>query len=67
MAFVRKCPECGSVNLTHDPQLGEVICNDCGLVIEEEMVDFGADAAGKLTKGEKKGRGGAPSKYAKIR
>jgi len=33
MDFVKRCPECGSVNLTYDAHLGEIICNDCGLVI----------------------------------
>ena len=66
MAFVKKCPECGSINITHDPQLGEVICNDCGLVIEEEMVDSGSEAAGKFDKSEKKGRGGAPISMQKF-
>ena len=66
MAFVKKCPECGSINITHDSQLGEVICNDCGLVIEEEMVDSGSDAGGKFDKSEKKGRGGAPISMQKF-
>jgi len=66
MAFVKRCPECGGVNITHDPQLGEVLCNDCGLVIEEEMVDAGSDSGGKFDKGEKKGRGGAPMSMQKF-
>ncbi|MEK6827397.1 MAG: TFIIB-type zinc ribbon-containing protein, partial [Nanoarchaeota archaeon] len=60
MNFVKKCPECGSINLTYDSHLGEVICNDCGLVVEEKMTDNGADVQGKFDKDEKKGRGGAP-------
>ena len=55
MSKIRKCPECGSINLTYDAHLGEVICNDCGLVIEEKMVDTGIDLQGKFDKGEKKG------------
>jgi transcription initiation factor TFIIB len=66
MAFIKRCPECGGVNITHDPQLGEVLCNDCGLVIEEEMVDAGSDSGGKFDKGEKKGRGGAPMSMQKF-
>src|SRR3989339_639059 len=60
MSGIRKCNECGSINLTYDSHLGEVICNDCGLVIEEKMVDTGMDLQGKFDKGDKKGRGGAP-------
>jgi len=64
--FIKKCPECGGVNLTHDVNLGEVICNDCGLVIEEKMVDTGIDLQGKFDKSEKKGRGGAPISMQKF-
>ncbi|MBS3071323.1 hypothetical protein J4407_03430 [Candidatus Pacearchaeota archaeon] len=64
--FIKKCPECGSVNLTYDPNLGEVICNDCGLVVEEKMVDTGIDLQSKFDKGEKKGRGGAPISMQKF-
>src|SRR3989304_9963369 len=66
MALVRRCPECGSINLTHDEAHGEIICNDCGLVIEEKMVDTGADLQGKFDKSEKKGRGGAPTSMQKF-
>ena len=51
---IKKCPECDSVNLTYDPHLGEIICNDCGLVVEEKMVDSGMDLHGKFDKSEKK-------------
>lgn len=66
MAFIKKCTECGSINLTYDPHLGEVICNDCGLVVEEKMVDTGIDMQGKFDKSEKKGRGGAPMSMQKF-
>ena len=38
--FIKKCPECGGINLFWNRDRGEVICKDCGLVIEEKMVDF---------------------------
>ena len=66
MTFVKKCPECGGINIQHDPHLGEVTCRDCGLVIEEKMVDSGIDLQGKFDKGEKKGRGGAPMSMQKF-
>ena len=65
-SFVKKCPECGSINLTYESNLGEVICNECGLVIEDKMVDSGIDLQGKFDKGEKKGRGGAPISIQKF-
>ena len=66
MSFVKKCPECGSINITSDEYLGEVTCNDCGLVIEEKMADTGIDMQGKFDKDDKKGRGGAPISIQKF-
>ncbi len=63
--FVKRCPECQSINLTVDDKRGEVICKSCGLVIEENSVDpgqewreFGSDDQGKR-------RAGAPTSYSK--
>jgi len=66
MAYIQRCPECQSVHLTHDDQKGEIICNDCGLLIEEKMVDTGQDLGGQFDKSEKKGRGGAPLSMQKF-
>jgi len=38
--YVKKCPECGGINLFWNREKGEIICKDCGLVIEDKMVDF---------------------------
>ena len=66
MSYIKRCPECGSIHLTHDDQKGEIICNDCGLLIEEKMVDTGQDIGGQFDKSEKKGRGGAPLSIQKF-
>ena len=66
MNFVKRCPECNSINLTHDEQKGEIICGDCGLIIEDKMVDTGQDVGGQFDKSEKKGRGGAPISRQKF-
>ena len=66
MTYVKRCPECGSVDLTYDSQKGEVICNECGLIVEEKMVDTGQDAGGQFNKSEKKGRSGAPISIQKF-
>jgi transcription initiation factor TFIIB len=66
MPFIKRCPECGSISLTYDEQRGEIICNDCGLVVEEKMVDTGQEMYGKSESGEKKGRGGAPLSMQKF-
>jgi len=66
MSQVKRCPECGSVSLTYDDQKGEIVCNECGLIVEEKMVDTGQDAGGQFDKAEKKGRGGAPISMQKF-
>lgn len=66
MSYVKRCPECGSVNLTYDDQKGEIVCNDCGLLIEEKMVDTGQETGGQFDKSEKKTRGGAPLSMQKY-
>ena len=38
-----KCPECGSRSLTRDETRGEVVCDDCGLVLEDNVIDQGAE------------------------
>ncbi|MFH1401134.1 MAG: transcription initiation factor IIB [Nanoarchaeota archaeon] len=67
VAFVKKCPECGGINLFWNQDKGEIICKDCGLVVEEKMVDFDqewrefdADAAAR------KRRTGAPISYTQF-
>ncbi len=41
--YVKKCPDCGSINLLLNKDRGEIVCKDCGLVIEEKMIDFGQE------------------------
>ena len=66
MPYIKKCPECNSINLVYDEHKGEVICQDCGLVIEEKMVDTGQELHGQFDKSEKKGRGGSPLSMQKF-
>lgn len=37
------CPNCGSTDIITDETRGETICSQCGLVIEDRMVDFGTE------------------------
>src|SRR3989338_5786744 len=60
MNLTKKCPDCGSTSLYYDDQKGEIICNDCGLVVEEKIVDRSQETKGSFDGEEKKGRGGAP-------
>lgn len=41
--YVKKCPECGGINLFLNKDKGEIICRDCGLVLDDKLVDFGQE------------------------
>jgi len=60
------CPECGSRDLNFDEQKGEVVCKDCGLILEDKMVDFGQEWKQSSAEESKKGRGGAPLSLQKF-
>ncbi len=67
MHYIKKCPECGSVNLVYNKEKGEMICKDCGLVIEDKMVDFGQDwREFDSSDSLKKRRTGAPMTYTQY-
>ena len=56
-----KCPKCGRTHLSRDYSRGELICNDCGLVIEEDFIDHGPEwRAFDSEQREKRARVGAP-------
>jgi len=40
---ITECPECGSRRLSQDYDRGELICDECGLVIDETYIDQGPD------------------------
>ena len=65
VAMVKRCPECGSSNLVYDESRGEVICGNCGLLVEESMVDTTHELR-QFDKSEKKSRGGAPMSLQKF-
>ena len=65
LAKQKTCPECGSKNLIFDDARSEVICGDCGLLVEENMVDTTHELR-SFDKNEKKSRGGAPISMQKF-
>jgi len=66
-SYVKKCSECGSINLMINKDKGEVICRDCGLVIEERMIDFGQEwSEFDSEQSEKRRRTGAPMTYSRY-
>ncbi len=63
---VKKCPECGSKKLIRDYEKGELICANCGLIISENLSDFGPEwRAFDSEQRNKRARGGAPLTYMK--
>ena len=67
MQYVKKCPECGGINLSINKEKGEITCKDCGLVIEDKMVDF-TEEWREFDDGdaEKRRRTGAPMTYTQF-
>ncbi|MDI6654578.1 MAG: TFIIB-type zinc ribbon-containing protein, partial [Candidatus Hydrothermarchaeota archaeon] len=41
--YTEICPECNSKSLTKDYERAEIVCNDCGLVIDEKIMDTGPE------------------------
>jgi len=69
MLYVKKCPECNSINLFINRDKGEIICRDCGIVVDDKLVEFGQewrdfDSEGEGSEGH--GRTGAPMTYTQY-
>ena len=65
--YIKKCPECGGINLILNKDKGEMICKDCGLVVEEKMVDFGQEwREFDHDQADKRRRTGAPMTFTKF-
>lgn len=61
---ISQCPKCGSMHLTKDHSRAELVCKDCGLVIDEDMIDHGPEwRAFDSDQQEKKARTGSPMTY----
>jgi len=59
-----KCPKCGSTHLSRDYSRAELVCEDCGLVIDEDFIDHGPEwRAFDSDQREKRARVGAPMTY----
>jgi len=65
--MLKQCPECKCEDLSWNNERGEVICKECGLVLEDKMVDsddrfrgFDSETA------DKRRRTGAPMSYTQY-
>ncbi|MDH4123463.1 MAG: transcription initiation factor IIB [Thermoplasmata archaeon] len=64
MEEIERCPECNSSHLVRDPERGELVCEDCGLVLDDKLIDQGPEwRAFDVEQGEKRARTGAPMTY----
>jgi len=59
-----RCPECGSTHISNDYVRAELICDNCGFVIDDGLIDQGPEwrAFDKEQQGKKE-RTGAPMTY----
>ena len=59
------CPECGSGNMIHDDESGEIICGSCGLVLRDTIINEGPEWRA-FTQSEKDSRSrvGVPISFA---
>ncbi len=65
--MAKKCPECGSTKIIRDESKGELICQKCGLIVSEELVDLGKEwRSFDSDQFEKRARTGSPKKYVKL-
>src|SRR5512136_1857372 len=59
-----QCPECNSTHLSKDYARAELVCADCGLVIDQDFIDHGPEwRAFDSDQREKRARVGAPMTY----
>ena len=60
----RKCPDCGSKMLQKSAERGEIFCKNCGLVLEDNMIQEGPEwRAFDAEQRNSRARTGAPLKY----
>jgi transcription initiation factor TFIIB len=59
------CPECSSKHIFKDYSRGELVCKNCGLVIDENLIDHGPEwRAFDSEQREKRSRTGSPMNYS---
>jgi len=64
--FVKRCPECNSINLSADEKRGEVVCKSCGLVLDENIADTTPEWREFSEDGTDQRRTGAPATFTKA-
>lgn len=59
----KPCVDCGATNWSSDFSRGEVSCGDCGLVVEENLIDPGAEWTNFSDSTGDRSRVGGPTSY----
>lgn len=60
------CPECGNSQINKDYSRAELVCKNCGLVIDAEIIDHSPEwRAFNNEQQEKRARVGAPMTYTR--
>ena len=63
----QSCPQCFGTNLVTDENVGEVVCDSCGLVIEDVMLNKSPEwRAFTLEDKQARRRNGSPISYARF-
>ncbi|MDO8057066.1 MAG: transcription initiation factor IIB [Candidatus Hermodarchaeota archaeon] len=63
---VTGCTDCGNTEVIRDPIRGEVICTNCGLVLDSHMMDHGPEwRAFTSEERDKRARTGSPIDYTR--
>ena len=62
--YTNLCPECGNLHLTRDYERAEVICEKCGLVVDDSLIDLSPEwNAYSFEEENKMSRTGSPMNY----
>ena len=60
----KRCPECNSEHLVKDYERGELTCNDCGMVLEDSLIDQGPEwRAFDSEQDDRRARTGSPMTF----
>jgi len=61
---VKTCPECSSDRIIRDYERAEIVCGQCGLVLDDHIIDEGPEwTAYNSREHEQRSRAGAPCSY----
>lgn len=64
---IKECPECGAESIKWDKKKGEISCENCGFLMEENMIDFSQEwREFDSDKAEDKRRVGSPLTHTKY-